>query len=87
MSRKNPVRSSQIVSPYGIGGMILHKGISIIICGQDSWFPSKEVTVNNFASGKNLEGHLYDESEFIIRESRLEMRLGVCDFRKPPDYR
>jgi len=50
----------------------LPKDETLMISGLDAWvYPSKD----------------FDLQEFIIREERLERRLGVTHFRRPPDFR
>jgi len=63
MSRIHPVRSSKLVSQYGVGAMVVGRGgTSLIIAGIDSWLPPA------FAGAGEIAGdQLYDESEFIIR--------------------
>ena len=94
MSRKNPIRSSQLVMPAGVGAMISVKGKSLIVAGLDSWFPETKRNLVARTGGGNRsfiavadDGGLFDESEFVVREPRLEARLAVGGFRRPPDYR
>lgn len=88
MSRKYPVRSSQLIAPFGVGAMIVKKGISLIVAGCDSWFPvGEDAAGGNAFSSASTDNRFFDESEFVIREHRLEARLGVKGFRVPPDYR
>lgn len=47
---------------------------SLMVCGLDAW----EIVYQTAPHGKD---------EFVIREERLEKRLGVSHFRLPPDYR
>lgn len=74
MSAKKPVRRSQLISPWGIGQMInFPKDESLMVAGLDLW-------EDKFRSISEVE-------EFVITEERLAKRLGVKDFRLPPDYR
>ncbi|MGE0244550.1 MAG: DrmB family protein [Pyrinomonadaceae bacterium] len=68
-----PIRQSQLVSPWGVGAMIdFPQGESLIVCGLDAWvYPSSDV----------------QRAEFVITEARLQRRLGVSEFRLPPDFR
>lgn len=69
------VRRSQLISPLGVGQMINFPGDeSLMVCGLDAW----EKVYQSASDG--IE-------EFIIREERLEKRLGVSHFRLPPEYR
>jgi hypothetical protein len=69
MYNKNPVRRSQLISPWGIGSIIPFPGDeSLMIAGLDRW------TYTN-------------EEEFIIRDDRLQKRLGVEALKLPPDFR
>lgn len=68
------VRRAQLVTPFGVGAMsILVDGTSVITAGLDHWFPRD-----------NQDLVLED---FIVHDWRLEARLGVKEFRLPPDYR
>jgi len=74
MSAKLPIRRSQLISPFGVGAMIDFPGDeSLMLAGLDVWPRAKE---------ECPEG-----SGMLIREERLEKRLGVKEFRMPPDYR
>ena len=57
---------------------MLPDGVSVITCGLDHWF-GREVGT--------LDPREVDVSEFVLREWRLERRLGVSEFRLPPDFR
>lgn len=66
------MRRAQLVTPFGVGAMsILVDGTSVITAGLDHWYDSE---------GLALE-------EFQEHDWRLEARLGVSEFRLPPDYR
>jgi hypothetical protein len=76
MAAKNPVRRSQLISPWGIGQMInFPKDESLMVVGLDPW----EELFNTLSSA--------DRKEFVVTEDRLARRLGVKDFRLPPDFR
>jgi len=74
-----PLRRAQAIAPFGVGSLVVNKdGVSLIICGLDNWFKPEEQDTK----AKDL-----DEDEFRVEEWRLSARLGVRDFRLPPDYR
>lgn len=70
---KRPIRQSQLVSPWGVGAMIdFPQGESLIVSGLDAWtYPTDEPK----------------RAEFTVTEDRLRKRLGVKEFRLPPDFR
>lgn len=68
------IRRAQLVTPFGVGAMsVLVDGTSVITAGLDHWFPrdSADLVVQ----------------DFVVHDWRLEARLGVKEFRLPPDYR
>lgn len=68
------VRRAQLVTPFGVGAMsVLVDGTSVITAGLDHWFPrdNQDLVVE----------------DFIVHDWRLEARLGVKEFRLPPDFR
>ena len=74
MFNKKPVRRAQLITPWGVGGMMNFPGDeSLMVCGLDALDQVYEKAT--------------DIAEFIIREERLEKRLGVKHFRLPPDFR
>jgi hypothetical protein len=74
MAAIKPIRRSQLISPWGIGQMInFPKDESLMVAGLDMW-------EEKFRT-------LSDINEFKLEESRLAKRLGVVDFRLPPDFR
>lgn len=69
------VRRAQLVSPFGVGAMsVLVNGVSVVTAGLDHWFDS------------SADGAL-DLSEYEEFDWRLQARLGVAQFRLPPDWR
>lgn len=73
-----PVRRSQMIAPFGVGGMLTAPdGTSIIAAGLDHWYEREDGTVLDEA----------DLEEFRIQEERLQVDLGVDHFRMPPDHR
>ena len=70
------MRRAQLVSPFGVGAMsVTVEGTSVLTRGLDKWFEG------------NPGGEPDDSTEFTIHDWRLEQRLGVSEFRLPPDYR
>jgi hypothetical protein len=68
------MRRAQLVTPFGVGAMsVLVDGTSVITAGLDHWFPrdNQELVIE----------------DFVVHDWRLEERLGVKEFRLPPDYR
>lgn len=69
------MRRAQLVTPFGVGAMsVLVNGTSVITAGLDHWYEP--------ADGGTLALEEYQEHDW-----RLETRLGVSEFRLPPDYR
>lgn len=74
MPAHKPVRRGQLISPFGIGAMVdFPKDESLMPAGLDVWPYAKQ--------------ECPPESGWLIREERLEARLGVTHFRMPPDHR
>lgn len=74
MPAKKPIRRAQLISPWGVGQMInFPKDESLMVLGLDMW-------EDKFRTIVELD-------EFKIQEPRLAKRLGVKDFRLPPDFR
>ncbi len=74
MPAKRPIRRSQLISPWGVGQMInFPKDESLMVVGLDMW-EEKFRTITEI-------------DEFKIQEPRLAKRLGVKEFRLPPDFR
>jgi hypothetical protein len=69
------VRRAQLISPFGVGAMsVLVNGTSVITAGLDHWYKA------DHHSSLAIE-------EYTEHDWRLEERLGVREFRLPPDYR
>lgn len=69
------MRRAQLVTPFGVGAMsVLVNGTSVVTAGLDHWYDVDE------AGTLALE-------EYQAHDWRLEARLGVSEFRLPPDYR
>ncbi|WP_425391598.1 DrmB family protein [Ekhidna sp.] len=74
MSAIKPVRRSQLISPWGVGHMInFPNDESLMVAGLDLW--------------EEIYQRVTPHNEFTITEERLARRLGVKDFRLPPDFR
>lgn len=74
MPAKKPIRRSQLISPWGVGQMInFPKDESLMVVGLDMW-------EEKFRTISELD-------EFKVTEERLAKRLGVKEFRLPPDFR
>jgi hypothetical protein len=74
MPAKKPIRQSQLISPWGVGQMInFPKDESLMVLGLDMW-------EEKFRTISELD-------EFKVTEERLAKRLGVKEFRLPPDFR
>lgn len=74
MPAKKPIRRSQLISPWGVGQMInFPNDESLMVLGLDMW-------EEKFRTISELD-------EFKVIEERLAKRLGVRDFRLPPDFR
>ncbi|OQY94118.1 MAG: hypothetical protein B6D37_09400 [Sphingobacteriales bacterium UTBCD1] len=74
MPARKPIRRSQIISPWGVGQMInFPKDESLMVVGLDMW-------EEKFRTITELD-------EFKVTEERLAKRLGVKEFRLPPDFR
>lgn len=72
MPANKPIRRSQLISPFGIGAMVDFPGDeSLMTAGLDAWPYSREIC----------------PSEWLITEERLQVRLGVKNFRLPPEHR
>lgn len=74
---QGPIRRSQLITPFGVGAMLVVKGgTSVISCGLDHWYERE--------SG---DASALDDSEFLVEEYRLQRLLDVHHFRLPPDFR
>ena len=71
MPPKRPIRRTQLISPFGVGAMVdFPRDESLMTAGLDAWLDARDVC----------------PVEFLVREERLQARLGVTHFRLPPDY-
>ena len=70
-----PLRRAHLIAPFGVGSMATFPdGASLMVAGLDHWFK---------ADG----GTILDLDEYRVEEWRLQRRLGVREFRLPPDHR
>jgi hypothetical protein len=82
MSKKNNVRSGQLLSPFGIGQIInLPEEVSVMVCGLSLWDEKIRQGKINRGSGS------INESELRFNEFRLEKVLEVDYFVKPFEYK
>ena len=82
MSKENIVRSSQLLSPFGVGQIVnFPKELSVMVCGLNLWDEQIE-------QGKINRGvDSINESELRFNEARLEKVINVDYFVKPFEYR
>lgn len=82
MSKHNNLRSSQLLSPFGIGQIVNFPGeLSVMVCGLNLWDAS-------IALGKTNRGvNSIDENELRFNETRLQKVLDVNYFVKPFEFK
>src|SRR2546428_555227 len=69
-----PIRRGQLISPFGTGAMVdFPRDESLMPAGLDAWPYAKQ--------------RCPPDTGWLVREERLEARLGVSHFRQPPDFR
>lgn len=70
-------RKSQLIHTFGPGAMQVNKdGISMLACGLDYWFAE---------SGTSSSIDRAAIEKFVLQDERLAKKLGVKEFRNPPD--
>jgi hypothetical protein len=70
--RTRPMRRSQLISPFGVGAITDFRNDEALMCaGLDAWF-----TAANGVPPEDLK----------FREERLQQRLGVQYFVRPPEF-
>jgi hypothetical protein len=75
--RLNPIRRSQLISPFGPGAMhVLQGGVAVVTGGLDNWFQDR--------NGNATSQEAIVASPLYVREPRLEAQLGVSHFRLAP---
>lgn len=73
MYAQRPVRRTQLICPFGVGAMVDFRGPeSLLTAGLDAW--------------PNATDPQEDVASLVVREDRLEARLGVSHFRLPPAF-
>ena len=72
MPNIRPVRRTQLISPFGIGALVDFRGDeSLMTAGLDEWPSATDAC----------------PSDWLVREERLQLRLGMTHFRLPPEHR
>ncbi len=72
MANTKPIRRSHLISPFGIGALVdFRNGEVLMTAGLDEWPLARDKC----------------PFDWLVREERLEARLGVSHFRLPPEYR
>jgi hypothetical protein len=75
--RLNPLRRSQLVTPFGPGAIhVLEGGVAVVTGALDEWFRDRK---GNHADEEDLK-----KLPLWLREPRLEASLGVSHFRMAP---
>lgn len=73
MPAYRPVRRGQLISPFGVGAMIsFPRDESLMTAGLDAWTANAKKKC---------------PPDWLVREERLEARLGVTHLRLPPEHR
>ena len=82
MSKKNNVRSSQLLSPFGVGQIVnFPKELSLMVCGLNLW--DEKIKQGEINGGLDS----IDKRELHFSEPRLEKVLDVEYFVKPFEYK
>jgi len=82
MSKTNNVRSSQILSPFGVGQIVnFPEEVSVMICGLSLW----DETIARAKINQGADRITEDELRF--NETRLQNLLNVSYFVKPLEYK
>ena len=72
MINQNPIRRGQLIAPFGVGALVdFRDDESLMAAGIDEW---------PFANERC-------PADWLVLEERLQERLGVTEFRLPPDFR
>ena len=72
MPTNRPIRRGQLISPFGVGALVDFRGDeSLMTAGLDDWPLALEEC----------------PQDWLVREERLQARLGVSHFRLPPGFR
>ena len=72
MPADRPIRRGQLISPFGVGAMVsFPRNEALMTAGLDAW---------------TAHAKKQCPADWLIREERLEARLGVSHLRLPPDH-
>ncbi len=72
MPNSKPIRRAQLIYPFGVGALVDFRGDeSLMTAGLDEWPLAKEIC----------------PADWLVREERLQLRLGMNHFRLPPEHR
>jgi hypothetical protein len=75
--RLNPIRRTQLVTPFGPGALhVLEGGVAVVTGGLDEWFKDR--------NGNAVDSQEISKGPLVVREPRLEIPLGVSHFRVAP---
>jgi hypothetical protein len=73
MPAERPIRRGQLISPFGVGAMVsFPRDEALMTAGLDAWTAYAKKQC---------------PPDWLVREERLEARLGVSHLRLPPDHR
>ena len=73
MPADRPIRRGQLISPFGVGAMVsFPRDEALMTAGLDAWTAYAKKQC---------------PPDWLVREERLEARLGVTHLRLPPDHR
>jgi hypothetical protein len=73
MPADRPIRRGQLISPFGVGAMVsFPRDEALMTAGLDAW---------------TAHARQKCPPDWLIREERLEARLGVSHLRLPPEHR
>jgi Domain of unknown function (DUF1998) len=73
MPADRPIRRGQLISPFGVGAMVsFPRDESLMTAGLDAWTAHAKKRC---------------PPDWLVREERLEARLGVSHLRLPPEHR
>ena len=73
MPADRPIRRGQLISPFGVGAMVsFPRDESLMTAGLDAW---------------TAHAKRKCPPDWLVREERLEARLGVTHLRLPPEHR
>src|ERR1700674_4462425 len=73
MPADKPIRRGQLISPFGVGAIV--------------FFPRDEAPMTSGLDAWTAQAKQQCPADWLIREERLEARLGVSHLRLPPEHR